>query len=59
MEFILSLFFFGVIGLIVLYFMLRYVISKGIDNSEEVRALRLELSAIKKQLKDMNEKNKT
>ncbi|CAM3876417.1 hypothetical protein [Mesobacillus thioparans] len=59
MEFIFSLFFSGIIGLMVLYFMLRYAISKGIDNSEEVRALKLELRAIKKQLKDISEKNET
>ncbi|WP_310179397.1 hypothetical protein [Neobacillus niacini] len=49
MGIILTLFY-GFIGLVVLFLIIAYAVSAGIDNSKQVKALRSELKEIKKQL---------
>ncbi|MET3322682.1 UNVERIFIED_ORG: hypothetical protein ABIC97_005835 [Peribacillus simplex] len=48
--------FYGFVGLVILFFIVQYAISSGIDNSKEVKAFRTELKEIKKQLKDLGGK---
>ncbi len=48
--------FYGFVGLVILFFIVQYAISIGIDNSKEVKAFRSELKEIKKQLKDLGGK---
>jgi hypothetical protein len=55
MEIVFFLFF-GFFGLVILFFIIQYAISSGIDDSKEVKALRSELREIKKQVKDLGEK---
>jgi TM2 domain-containing membrane protein YozV len=54
MGIILTLFY-GFIGLVVLFLIIAYAVSIGIDNSKQVKVLRSELKEIKKQLKDLGE----
>ncbi|MDR7002918.1 hypothetical protein [Neobacillus niacini] len=54
MGIILTLFY-GFIGLVVLFLIIAYAVSIGIDNSKRVKALSSELKEIKKQLKDLGE----
>lgn len=57
MGIILSMFY-GFVGLVVLFVIIAYAVSIGIDNSKQVKALRSELKEIKKQLKDLGENKK-
>ena len=52
MGIILSIFY-GFVGLVIIFFIVQKVISMGIDQSKEVKALRSELNEIKKMLKDL------
>lgn len=53
---IIFILFYGFAGLVVLFFIIQYAISSGIDNSKKVRAMRTELKEIKKLVKDLSEK---
>ncbi|WP_335384207.1 hypothetical protein [Neobacillus drentensis] len=48
--------FYGFVGLIVLFVIIAYSVSMGIDNSKQVKALRSELKEIKNQLKEFSGK---
>ncbi|MBT2730125.1 hypothetical protein J7E63_25025 [Bacillus sp. ISL-75] len=48
--------FYGFVGLIVLFVIIAYSVSIGIDNSKQVKALRSELKEIKNQLKEFSGK---
>ena len=48
--------FYGFVGLVILFFVVQYAISSGIDNSKEVKALRSELKEIKQHIKDLGGK---
>ncbi|WP_155925706.1 hypothetical protein [Bacillus sp. UNC438CL73TsuS30] len=54
MGIILTLFY-GFVGLVVLFLIIAYAVSIGIDNSKQVKALRSELKEIKNLLKDLDE----
>lgn len=46
--------FYGLLGGALLFFIVTYGVRFGIDTSKQVKALKMELREIKKQLKDMN-----
>ena len=43
--------FYGFIGLGILFVIIQYAISNGIDSSKEIKAMRLELEEIKEEIK--------
>ncbi|MCM3757241.1 hypothetical protein M3197_07020 [Sporosarcina aquimarina] len=46
------------IGLAIVFFIITYGVQYGIDTSKQVKAIKMELREIKKQLKDMNKDTK-
>jgi ABC-type lipoprotein release transport system permease subunit len=48
--------FYSLIGLVVLYLIILYAVSNGIDSSKEVKELKLQLTEMKKQLEDLIER---
>lgn len=45
--------FYGLVGSAILFLIIQYAVSIGIDSSQQVKALRSELKEIKKELKDL------
>ncbi|WP_158587396.1 hypothetical protein [Neobacillus notoginsengisoli] len=53
MEFILYIFY-GLVGIVFIFYILQLFITNAIDRSKEINNLRTELVEIKKQLKNLN-----
>ncbi|MBD8025978.1 DUF5320 domain-containing protein [Ureibacillus sp. Re31] len=45
-------------GLVLLFLIVTYGVQMGIDSSKQVKALKMELKNIKKQIKELEEKQK-
>ncbi len=54
----MEIYLFGFLGLVVLFFTITYAVRFGIDTSQQVKSLKAELRAIKRQIKDLEKLRK-